>query len=62
MSIANFLKEFCYSWCREVGPGDRFVVVVVVFNICRSTQPFYKVSITTLVRCLNTLISASVVN
>lgn len=33
MSIANFLKEFCYSWCREVGPGDRFVVVVVVFNI-----------------------------
>lgn len=29
MSMANFLKEFCYSWCREVGPGDKFVVVVV---------------------------------
>lgn len=33
-----------------------------VFSICQSIQPFYKVSIITLVKCLNTLISANVVN
>lgn len=58
----------CYIFSEILEPvarlpcSHRFVAVVVVLNICQSIQPFYKVSITILVGCLNTLISANVVN